>query len=152
MSPHKALFHSILQRVSPGLRTPHSEHRGPCRRYAGRPARHRHDRARLVASDLAGRPCGPAGSGLCGPPRRPPDRQLDGGRPAMNATIQKFGHPATLIAEFDHWIVLLRPARPTLGALVLAAKSEATAFGDLRSEERRVGNAWVSKCRSRWLP
>src|SRR3546814_2661421 len=49
----------------------------------------------------------------------------------MNATIQKFGHPATLIAEFDHWIVLLRPAQPTLGALVLAAKSEATAFGDL---------------------
>src|SRR3546814_17787114 len=52
----------------------------------------------------------------------------------MNATIQKFGHPATLIAEFDHWIVLLSPAQPTLGALVLAAKSEATAFGDMPAE------------------
>ena len=49
----------------------------------------------------------------------------------MNATIEKFGFPATLVAEFDHWVVLLRPAQPTLGALVLAAKSYATAFGDL---------------------
>ncbi|HET6524253.1 HIT family protein [Sphingopyxis sp.] len=52
----------------------------------------------------------------------------------MNATIEKFGHPATLIAEYDHWVVLLRPAQPTLGALVLAAKSDATAFGDLPTE------------------
>jgi diadenosine tetraphosphate (Ap4A) HIT family hydrolase len=49
----------------------------------------------------------------------------------MNQTIAKFGHPATLIAEYDHWVVLLRPAQPTLGALVLAAKSDAIAFGDL---------------------
>lgn len=52
----------------------------------------------------------------------------------MNGTITKFGHPATLIAEYDHWVVLLRPAQPTLGALILAAKSEATAFGDLPAE------------------
>ena len=52
----------------------------------------------------------------------------------MNATIEKFGHPATLIAESGHWGVLLRPAQPTLGALVLAAKSDATAFGDLPAE------------------
>ncbi|MBD3733751.1 MAG: HIT family protein [Sphingopyxis sp.] len=49
----------------------------------------------------------------------------------MNATIEKFGFPATLVAELEHWVVLLRPAQPTLGALVLAAKSDATAFGDL---------------------
>ena len=52
----------------------------------------------------------------------------------MNETIAKFGHPATLIAEYDHWVVLLRPAQPTLGAFVLAAKSEATAFGDLPAD------------------
>lgn len=52
----------------------------------------------------------------------------------MNATIKKFGWPATLIAEFTHWVVLLRPAQPTLGSLVLAAKSDATAFGDLPAE------------------
>lgn len=49
----------------------------------------------------------------------------------MNETIRKFGWPATLVAEFEHWVVLLRPAQPTLGSLVLAAKSDATAFGDL---------------------
>ena len=49
----------------------------------------------------------------------------------MNETIVKFGYPATLIADFTHWLVLLRPAQPTLGSLVLAAKSDATAFGDL---------------------
>ena len=52
----------------------------------------------------------------------------------MNETIAKFGFPATLIAEYEHWVVLLRPAQPTLGALILAAKSDATAFGDLPAE------------------
>ena len=52
----------------------------------------------------------------------------------MNATIRKFGWPATLVREFEHWLVLLRPAQPTLGSLVLAAKSEATAFGALPAQ------------------
>tara|TARA_R110000782_G_scaffold78276_9_gene155584 strand:+ start:16712 stop:17149 length:438 start_codon:yes stop_codon:yes gene_type:complete len=49
----------------------------------------------------------------------------------MNPTIEKFGYPATLIGETAHWIVLLRPAQVTLGSLVIAAKSNATAFGSL---------------------
>ncbi|AXB77893.1 HIT family protein [Novosphingobium sp. P6W] len=52
----------------------------------------------------------------------------------MHATIEKFGWPATLVAQFDHWVVLARPSQPTLGSLVLAAKSDATAFGDLPAE------------------
>ncbi|MBB4857919.1 diadenosine tetraphosphate (Ap4A) HIT family hydrolase [Novosphingobium chloroacetimidivorans] len=52
----------------------------------------------------------------------------------MNATISKFGYPATLVAEYEHWVVLLRPAQPTLGSLVLAARSDATAFGDLPAQ------------------
>ncbi|MGX7896291.1 HIT family protein [Tsuneonella sp. HG222] len=52
----------------------------------------------------------------------------------MNATIAKFGWPATLVHEFAHWVVLLRPAQPALGSLILAAKHEATAFGDLPAE------------------
>ena len=52
----------------------------------------------------------------------------------MNATIEKFGFPATLVAEFEHWVVLLRPAQPTLGSLILAATHDATAFGDLLAE------------------
>ena len=51
-----------------------------------------------------------------------------------NATIEKFGYPATLIRDYRHWVVLLRPAQPTLGSLVLAAKSDATAFGALPPE------------------
>ena len=51
-----------------------------------------------------------------------------------NATIEKFGYPATLIRDYRHWVVLLRPAQPTLGSLVLAAKSDATAFGALPRE------------------
>ena len=49
----------------------------------------------------------------------------------MNATIEKFGFPATLVREYEHWVALLRPAQVTLGALVLAAKSDAEAFGEL---------------------
>ena len=49
----------------------------------------------------------------------------------FNPTILKFGHPATLVREYNHWLVLLRPAQVTAGSLVLAAKSEATAFGEL---------------------
>jgi diadenosine tetraphosphate (Ap4A) HIT family hydrolase len=52
----------------------------------------------------------------------------------MNPTIEKFGYPATLLKEFEHWLVLLRPAQVTLGSVVLAAKSEATAYGDLPRE------------------
>ncbi|HEX8225195.1 MAG TPA: HIT family protein [Allosphingosinicella sp.] len=49
----------------------------------------------------------------------------------MNATILRFGYPATLIEEYEHWVVLLRPAQPTLGSFVLVAKSEARSFPDL---------------------
>ena len=52
----------------------------------------------------------------------------------MNETIRKFGYPATLIGETAHWVVLLRPAQVTLGSLVVAAKSDATAFGALPAE------------------
>lgn len=49
----------------------------------------------------------------------------------MNPTIVKFGHPRTLVREFVHWVVLLRPAQVTLGTLVLAARSDASAFHEL---------------------
>ncbi|HEX8307176.1 MAG TPA: HIT family protein [Allosphingosinicella sp.] len=52
----------------------------------------------------------------------------------MNETILRFGHPATLIADYEHWVVLLRPAQPTLGSLVLAAKSGAGRFPELPAE------------------
>jgi diadenosine tetraphosphate (Ap4A) HIT family hydrolase len=50
---------------------------------------------------------------------------------AVNSTIEKFGYPATLVQEFEHWLVLVRPAQVTLGSLILAAKGDAAAFGAL---------------------
>jgi len=49
----------------------------------------------------------------------------------VNPTIQKFGYPASLLKEFEHWLVLLRPAQVTLGSIVLAAKSKSKAYGEL---------------------
>ena len=48
-----------------------------------------------------------------------------------NATMEKFGYPGSLVRDYEHWVVLLRPAQVTLGSLVLASKSDATAFGQL---------------------
>ena len=52
----------------------------------------------------------------------------------MNGTIKKFGYPQTLIREYREWLVLLRPQQPTLGSLVLASKSDKTAFADLGAD------------------
>src|SRR5687768_17534540 len=52
----------------------------------------------------------------------------------MNETILRFGYPATLIAEYRHWLVLLRPDQPTLGSLVLAARGEFRALSELPPE------------------
>jgi len=52
----------------------------------------------------------------------------------MNPTMEKFGFPATLVREFKYWVVLLRPAQVTLGSLVLAAKSDATAYSALPAD------------------
>ncbi len=49
----------------------------------------------------------------------------------MNATIAKFGYPTTLLRDYRHWVLLLRPAQVTAGSMILAAKGEATAYGDL---------------------
>ena len=46
----------------------------------------------------------------------------------MNATMKKFGAPDTLIRDYDHWAVLLRPGQVTLGSLVLICKEPVTAF------------------------
>jgi diadenosine tetraphosphate (Ap4A) HIT family hydrolase len=48
-----------------------------------------------------------------------------------NSTARKFGYPRTLVAETQHWLVLVRPQQSTYAALVLVCKDEATAFSDL---------------------
>lgn len=49
----------------------------------------------------------------------------------MNATMEKFGYPDTLIKEYEHWVVLLRPQQATLGALVLICKEDADALSKI---------------------
>ena len=46
----------------------------------------------------------------------------------MNDTMKAFGYPDSLVREYQHWVVLVRPKQVTLGALVLACKEKAEAF------------------------
>lgn len=48
-----------------------------------------------------------------------------------NETMLKFNYPDSLIREYEHWAVLLRPAQVTIGSLVLAGRGEAERFPDL---------------------
>ena len=52
----------------------------------------------------------------------------------MNETILRFGYPATLIAAYDHWVVLLRPDQVTLGSLVVASTSGEQALAALPAQ------------------
>lgn len=49
----------------------------------------------------------------------------------MNDTIVKFKFPNTLIKEYKHWVILLRPAQVTIGSLVLACKSNAQSLSSM---------------------
>ena len=46
-------------------------------------------------------------------------------------TLKTFGYPATLVREYEHWCVLLRPAQVTLGSLMLICKEDVTQFSDI---------------------
>jgi len=46
-------------------------------------------------------------------------------------TLKTFGYPLTLVREYEHWCVLLRPAQVTLGSLVMICKQDVTQFSDI---------------------
>ncbi|MCE7736074.1 MAG: HIT family protein [Candidatus Heimdallarchaeota archaeon] len=48
-----------------------------------------------------------------------------------NETMLKFKYPDTLLKEYQHWVVLLRPNQPTIGSLVLACTSKAESMSEL---------------------
>ncbi len=52
----------------------------------------------------------------------------------VNETVIRFGYPATLIAAYRHWLVLLRPDQPTLGSLIVVAPGEERSLADLSAE------------------
>jgi diadenosine tetraphosphate (Ap4A) HIT family hydrolase len=45
--------------------------------------------------------------------------------------MKTFLYPESLIKEYEHWVVLLRPKQPTIGALVVVHKSDATALSQI---------------------
>jgi diadenosine tetraphosphate (Ap4A) HIT family hydrolase len=53
----------------------------------------------------------------------------------MNATLRRFGYPGSVIAEYAHWVVMVRPLQPTLGCTIIAVKSDSFSLGDLSPEE-----------------
>jgi diadenosine tetraphosphate (Ap4A) HIT family hydrolase len=52
-----------------------------------------------------------------------------------NETIIKFGYPQTLLKEYEHWVVLLRPKQVTLGSLILALKGETQGMAEVKAEQ-----------------
>ena len=52
----------------------------------------------------------------------------------MNQTARKFGHPDSVLREFEFWSVLLRPVQVTLGSLVLVCRESVSHFGELSAE------------------
>ena len=52
----------------------------------------------------------------------------------MNETLLKFGYPNSLIKEYEHWCILLRPEQVTLGSIVLICKQDVYRFSNISKE------------------
>ena len=48
-----------------------------------------------------------------------------------NETMKSFGFPETLVRQYGHWVLLVRPSQVTIGSMVLVSTSDETAFGML---------------------
>jgi len=48
-----------------------------------------------------------------------------------NDTMVNFAYPRSLVRDYAHWAVLVRPKQATLGALVMVCKEEAQAFSEI---------------------
>lgn len=51
-----------------------------------------------------------------------------------NETMLKFNYPDSLLCEYDHWVVLLRPVQVTIGSLVLVSREGAQRFPEVSRE------------------
>ncbi len=49
-------------------------------------------------------------------------------------TLLKFNYPNTLLREYTHWAVLLRPQQVTVGSLVLVCRAEVTSMAGVSAE------------------
>jgi diadenosine tetraphosphate (Ap4A) HIT family hydrolase len=48
-----------------------------------------------------------------------------------NKTLVKFNYPNSLLKEYKHWYLLIRPCQVTLGSLVLITKNNETSYSDI---------------------
>jgi len=48
-----------------------------------------------------------------------------------NATMKKFGFPDTVVSEGNFWVLQVRPAQVTLGAMVLICKEPVNCFSQV---------------------
>ena len=73
-----------------------------------------------------------------------------------HSTYEKFGGDDTLIRAYDHWSVLARPKQATLGACVLVAHADVTAYADLPREAfgefAQVVGDYEAACRAAFAP
>lgn len=49
-------------------------------------------------------------------------------------TLLKFNYPDTLLREYTHWTVLLRPKQVTVGSLVMVCNAEVTSLAEVSAE------------------
>lgn len=49
----------------------------------------------------------------------------------LGDTLEKFGYPKSLVKEYQHWAVLLRPKQVTLGSLIVICKEQVDSFSDI---------------------
>ncbi len=52
----------------------------------------------------------------------------------MDKTLRKFGYPASMINEYNHWYLLLRPEQVTIGSLILITKNKETNYSSLSND------------------
>ena len=53
----------------------------------------------------------------------------------VNTTLQRFGHPAAVIFQSRHWVVLIRPRQTTPYSAVISVRSSAERLAELQPEE-----------------
>jgi diadenosine tetraphosphate (Ap4A) HIT family hydrolase len=66
----------------------------------------------------------------------------------VNPTAEKFGYPDSAVKSFEHWHVLVRPAQPTVGSLVLVCSDPTDHFGGISPEasaELQVATAEIER-------
>ena len=60
----------------------------------------------------------------------------------INQTITKFGYPATMIREYEHWVVLLRPAQEASGSAMARTRIAAIGREILRNMGGFLAKGW----------